>query len=81
VSLRARIERLETARRLDTVEILRMHPDGGAVATVIRAGRVVGRRELGPEEAARLARGAILIERGYGLYGLPAWCTPRATDG
>jgi hypothetical protein len=33
--------------------------------TTIRNGRVVSRREVTPEEAARLARVAIVIERSF----------------
>jgi hypothetical protein len=67
VSLRARIEHLEAERARGAIEILRMHPDGGAVVTALRDGRVVSRREVTAEEAARLAKRAITIERTYGL--------------
>jgi hypothetical protein len=67
MNLKARIERLETARSRGVIEIVRMHPDGGAVVTEIRNGRVTRRREVTAEEAARLAEGAITIERCYGL--------------
>jgi hypothetical protein len=66
-SLRLRLERLEAARGRAVIEILREHPGGGADITVIRNGRVTRRREVTAEEAARLARGAITVERGYGL--------------
>jgi len=67
MNLKARIDRLEAARNTGAIEILRLHPDGGAVMTEIRNGRIVSRQEVTAEEAARLARGAITIERGYGL--------------
>ena len=67
MNLKARIERLETARSMGAVEIVRMHPDGGADVTEIRGGRTVSRREVTAEEAARLAVGAILIGRTYGF--------------
>ncbi len=66
MNLKARIERLETARTKGAIEVVRMHHDGGASLTEIRSGRVVSRRELTPEQAARLAVGAITIERTYG---------------
>jgi hypothetical protein len=69
VSLKARIERLESARSIGAVEILRVHPDGGAVVTEIRSGRIVSRRDATPERAARLVRGAVVVERTYGKAG------------
>ena len=67
MNLKARIDRLEAVRNTGAIEILRMRHDGGGSLTEIRGGRIVSRRELTPEETARLARGAIVIERGYGL--------------
>jgi hypothetical protein len=69
VSLKARIERLESARSRGAVEIRRVHPDGGAVVTEIRNGRIVSRRELTPERAARLEGGGVMIQRTYGGRG------------
>jgi hypothetical protein len=67
VSLRARIERLEAEERArGVIEIVRMHPDGGATVTEIRNGRIASRREVTAEEADRLTRGAVTIERSYG---------------
>jgi len=66
MNLKARVERLEAARTRGVIEIVREHPDGGAAVTVVRDGRIASRRELTPEEAARLAVGAITIERSYG---------------
>jgi hypothetical protein len=66
MNLKARIERLEAARSRGVIEIVRVHPDGGVVATEIRNGRIASRRELTPERAARLERGAVAIERTYG---------------
>lgn len=67
MNLKARIERLEAARsvpRNDYTIIRRFVPDGGGIVTEIRDGRVT-RRELTPEEAARLERGAATIQRSY----------------
>jgi len=69
MNLKARIERLETARSIGVSEILRLHPDGGVVMTEIRNGRIVSRRDATPEEAARLVRGAVVNERAYGEAG------------
>jgi len=66
-TLRSRLEKLEQSRAARGIEIVRVHPGGGATLTVIRSGRIASRRELTPEEAARLAVGAITIERSYGL--------------
>jgi hypothetical protein len=66
MSLKARIARLEVARSRGVIEIARLRPEGGASLTEIRDGRILRRRELGPEDVARLARGAILIGRSYG---------------
>jgi hypothetical protein len=66
MNLRARIARLEAERARGAVEILRVHPDGGASLTEILNGRIASRRELTPERAARLERGAVAIERTYG---------------
>jgi hypothetical protein len=66
MSLKARIERLEAARSRGAVEILRVHPDGGASLTEILNGRIVSRWDATPERAARLERGAVAIERSYG---------------
>jgi len=65
-TLRTRLERLETARTRGVIEILRERPDGGAAVTVVRDGRIVRRWDATPEQAAKLARGAITIERSYG---------------
>jgi hypothetical protein len=67
MNLKARIDRLEAARNTGAIEILRMRQDGGGSLTEIRGGRIARRQEVTAEEAARLARGAITIERGYGL--------------
>jgi hypothetical protein len=48
------------------IEIVRMHPDGGAIVTEIRNGRIERCWEVTPEEADRLAKRAITIERSYG---------------
>jgi hypothetical protein len=48
------------------IEILRMHPDSGAALTTIHNGRVTRRLEVAPNEAAKLAVGAILIGHAYG---------------
>ncbi len=66
MSLKMRVERLETEHSSDVIEIVYKHLDGSGVLTKIRDGRVVSRRELTPEEAARLAKGAISIRRSYG---------------
>jgi hypothetical protein len=66
-SLRSRLEKLESARGRAVIEILREHHDGTATVTTIRNGRIVSRREVPAEEAARLAEGAVTIERSYGL--------------
>jgi hypothetical protein len=65
-NLRSRLEKLETARSSDVIEIIYRDLDGPGVLTRIRDGRVVSRRELTPEEAARLVKGAISIRRSYG---------------
>jgi len=69
-TLRSRLERLEkAARNRGTAEftiIRRIVPGNEVFVTEIRNGRVTRRRELTPEEAARLAREAITIERTYG---------------
>ena len=67
MNLKTRIERLEAARGRGVIEILHKHLDGGATLVTFRNGRVVSRRELTPEEAAKLAVGGIVIERTYGL--------------
>jgi hypothetical protein len=69
MNLRARIERLEAARSRITYNytiIRRIIPDGLAIVTEIRDGRIVSRREMPAGEAARLSEGAITIERSYG---------------
>jgi hypothetical protein len=66
MSLKARIERLEAARSRGVIEIVRVHPDGGASLTEILNGRIVSRWDATPERAARLERGAVAIERTYG---------------
>ena len=65
-TLRLRLERLEQSRAARGIEIVRLRPDGSASLTQIRDGRIVSRRELSAAEAARLAKGAITIERSYG---------------
>jgi len=57
---------LEAARGRGRFEIVRLRPGDGAVVTVVRDGRVVSRWGATPEQAARLAQGAIAIERSYG---------------
>jgi hypothetical protein len=64
--LKARIEHLEAERARGAIEIVRLRQDGGAAVAVVRDGRVVNRQEVTAEEAARLARGAIVIARTYG---------------
>jgi hypothetical protein len=49
------------------IEILHEHCDGGAIVTEIRNGRIERCWEVTPEEADRLAKRAITIERSYGL--------------
>jgi hypothetical protein len=66
MTLKARIARLEVERTRGVIEIVRERPDGGAAVTVVRDGRIVGRWDATPGEAAKLARGAITIERSYG---------------
>jgi hypothetical protein len=65
MNLREKIRRLESARGRGVIEILREHHDGTATVTTIRSGRVVSRKELSAAEAAKLAVGAITIERAY----------------
>jgi hypothetical protein len=65
MNLKARIERLEAARSRGVIEIVRLHP-GVATLVTFRNGRVTHRREATAEEADRLTRGAITIERTYG---------------
>jgi hypothetical protein len=67
--LKARIERLESERARGVIEIVRVHPDGGAVVAAVRNGRIVTRRELTPERAARLEGGGVMIQRTYGGRG------------
>jgi hypothetical protein len=64
-SLHLRLARLEAARSKGVIEIMRLRKDGGAAVTEIRGGRVTHRREVAPEEADRLARGGLAIERSY----------------
>jgi hypothetical protein len=66
-SLRLRLERLESERARGVIEIVRLRKDGWADVTEIRNGRVTRRREVAPEEADRLARGSLAIERSYGV--------------
>jgi len=82
MNLKARIERLETARSMGAVEILRMHHDGWADVTEIRGGRTVSRREVTAEEADRLSEGAITIERIYGFSDKRGcgWAGPLASS-
>jgi hypothetical protein len=68
MSLRSRIARLEAERARGEFEIVRLHHGGVAPMTVICSGRVVSRRELGPEDAARSAVD-ITIKRTYGGRG------------
>jgi hypothetical protein len=69
MNLKARLKRLEAARSRVTYNytiIRRIIPDGWAIVTEIRDGRVVSRREVTAEEAARLSEGTITIKRSYG---------------
>jgi len=67
MNLKKRLERLETARGKGAPEftiIRRIIPGGELLKTEIKDGRIV-RRELTPEEAARLSAGAVKIGRTY----------------
>ena len=65
-SLRARLEKLEAARRGGETLIIRARPDRSASARDLRTGRAW---DATPPEAARLSRGAIVIGRSYGQQG------------
>jgi hypothetical protein len=69
MNLKARLKRLEAARSRAACNytiVRRIIPDGLAIVTEIRDGRVVSRWEVTAEEAARLAKRAIMIKRSYG---------------